>query len=92
MKGRYLRNRNFDSIEKLQTYLEWAVEDYNFVRPHYKHSPKTPAEVYFGTKLKFDPRKRLQKALAKRLKTNKSTPCAKCSILFPAVTPARYLP
>jgi putative transposase len=88
MKGRYLRTRKFESIEKLQTFLEWAVEDYNFVRPHYKHSPKTPGEMYFGTKLKFDPLKRLKKASAKRLKNNKSTSCAKCSVLVPAPKPA----
>jgi len=85
MKGRYLRSRKFDSIEKLRSFLEWAVKDYNFVRPHYKHSPKTPGEMYFDTKLKFDPLKRLKKASAKRLTTNKSTSCSKCSIPFTSI-------
>jgi putative transposase len=48
IKSRYLRNRRFDSLEQLEHYLEWAVYDYNVLRPHYAHLPQTPQEVYFG--------------------------------------------
>lgn len=39
IKGRYLKNRKFESIRALNIYLKWVVEDYNKVRPHYKHQP-----------------------------------------------------
>ena len=78
MKGRYLRNRKFESIKALENYLKWAVNDYNKVRPHYKHRPRTPEEVYFNTALGFDIRKRVKAAIKERVKNNKCANCQQC--------------
>ncbi len=80
MKGRYLRNRKFESIKALENYLKWAVHDYNVVRPHYKHRPRTPEEVYFNTSLGFDIRKRVKAAIKKRVKNNKCANCQQCGM------------
>ncbi len=79
IKGRYLRYRKFESVEALKAYLDWAVMDYNTLRPHYKHRPRTPQEVYFNTPLKFDIKKRVKKAIQKRVAMNKCTSCTECS-------------
>lgn len=79
MKGRYLRNRKFESISALNKYLIWAVDDYNVERPHYKHRPRTPQEVYFNTELDFDIRKRVKSAIKKRVKANKCAKCIQCT-------------
>lgn len=79
IKGRYLRNRKFESIKALDNYLKWAVEDYNMVRPHYKHRPRTPYEVYMDIPLDFDVRKRVKSAIKKRVKANKCTACLQCT-------------
>lgn len=76
IKGRYLRNRKFESVEAIFKYLEWAVYDYNMIRPHYKHRPRTPNEVYFNIQLGFNIRKRVEKAMKARVENNK---CAKCT-------------
>jgi putative transposase len=54
IKGRYLRNKVFETVQGLSNFLKDAIYDYNYVRPHYKHFPKTPAEVYFNTDLKIN--------------------------------------
>ncbi|MBA3706795.1 MAG: DDE-type integrase/transposase/recombinase [Bacteroidetes bacterium] len=79
IKGRYLRNRKFESIKALRSYLKWAVEDYNVARPHYKHRPRTPHEVYFGIPLDFDIRKRVKQAIKARVKNNKCSKCVQCT-------------
>jgi len=79
MKGRYLKNRKFESIKSLNEYLKWAVNDYNRVRPHYKHRPRTPEEVYFNTPLGFDIRKRVKGAIKARVKNNSCANCMQCS-------------
>jgi transposase InsO family protein len=79
IKGRYLRNRKFESIRALDKYLKWAVEDYNKVRPHYKHKPRTPYEAYFDIPLDFDLRKRTKNAVQKRIKAHKCTGCMQCT-------------
>lgn len=61
------------------TYLNWAVEDYNVLRPHYKHRPRTPQEVYFNTKLGFDIKKRVKNAVQQRIKNNKCGKCMQCT-------------
>lgn len=68
IKGRYLRNRKFESIKALSAYLKWAVQDYNELRPHYKHRPKTPYEVYFDIPLNFNLRKRIKQQLNEGLR------------------------
>ncbi len=78
MKGRYLRNAKFDNIHALETCIEISMHDYNELRPHYKHSPRTPSEVYFGTSLRFDPHERIMKAGRERLKKNKNSACSEC--------------
>jgi hypothetical protein len=78
IKGRYLKNRKFESIKALTNYLNWVVEDYNKVRPHYKHRPRTPFEVYFDIPLDFDVRKRVKEAITKRVKNNKCSKCIQC--------------
>lgn len=79
MKGRYLKRRKFESIAALNKFLKWAVNDYNVVRPHYKHRPRTPQEVYFSIALDFDIRKRVKEAIKKRVKANKCSKCIQCS-------------
>ncbi len=78
IKGRYLRNRKFESVEAVSKYLDWAVMDYNTLRPHYKHRPRTPHEVYFGIPLKFDVRQRTKKAIMMRVAANKCVKCIQC--------------
>lgn len=78
LKGRYLRNRKFDTIKSLKTYLDWAVMDYNVLRPHYKHRPRTPYEVYFNKPLGFDIQKRVKNAIQSRVQNNKCTKCIQC--------------
>lgn len=78
MKGRYLKRKLFESIDALLEYLDWAVEDYNAIRPHYKHAPKTPREVYFNLKLGFNLQKRRKKAVQDRIKNNKCAKCIQC--------------
>jgi transposase InsO family protein len=78
MKGRYLKNRKFESVKALFNFLQWAVKDYNELRPHYKHRPKTPAEVYFHKSLGFDHKLRVKRALRQRLQVNKGVKCIQC--------------
>lgn len=78
IKGRYLRNRKFDNLELLREYLKWAVQDYNKVRPHYRHRPRTPWEMYFDRPLSFDVKERIRNAAKKRIRKNKSLPCQAC--------------
>lgn len=80
IKGRYLRNRKFESIKAVDNYLKWAVEDYNIARPHYKHRPRTPHEVYFDIPLGFDIRKRVKSAITQRVKNNKCSACRQCTM------------
>ncbi|HRG01856.1 MAG TPA: integrase core domain-containing protein [Bacteroidia bacterium] len=80
IKGRYLRNRKFESIKALDNYLKWVVEDYNEVRPHYKHRPRTPYEVYFDIPLDFDVRERVKKAIKQRVSNNKCAGCKQCTM------------
>ncbi|MBN8697921.1 MAG: transposase [Bacteroidetes bacterium] len=79
VKGRYLKNRRFYSIRELDKFLKWVVNDYNMLRPHYKHRPKTPYEVYFGKPLGFNVKNRLKKAHANRVFNNKCANCIQCS-------------
>lgn len=78
MKSRYLKGRKFESIKALAKYLEWAVKDYNEVRPHYKHRPRTPHEVYFNIPLNFDIKRRVKSAIKTRIKNNKNAKCIQC--------------
>lgn len=78
IKGRYLRNRKFENIKAINKYLKWVVEDYNLNRPHYKHRPRTPYEVYFNIPLDFDVRKRVKQAIKQRVKKNKCSKCIQC--------------
>ena len=79
IKGRYLRNRKFENIKAVHNYLLWVVEDYNMLRPHYKHQPRTPYEVYFGIPLDIDIRQRVKQAIKERVKNNKCAKCLQCS-------------
>jgi transposase InsO family protein len=81
LKGRYLKNRKFESLEAVEKYLDWAVHDYNRARPHYKHRPRTPYEVYFGIPLNFNVRQRVRKAVLDRVRENKCTQCIQCKSL-----------
>lgn len=78
MKGRYLKNQKFESIRSLNKFIKWAVNDYNVLRPHYKHRPKTPNEVYFKIELTFDVKKRAKQAVQRRVKKNKCAKCIQC--------------
>jgi putative transposase len=79
LKGRYLRNQKFDRVEKLKQCLDEAVIDYNELRPHCRHSPRTPKEVYFGIPLTFDVSKRMRKAARQRIIKNKASACTICT-------------
>jgi len=78
IKGRYLRNKKFNTLEALVKYLDWAVMDYNELRPHYRHRPRTPEEVYFNKPLDFNVRERVIKAMKERVITNKCSDCTQC--------------
>lgn len=72
IKGRYLRNKRIDTLEELTKFLEEAVQDYNYLRPHYKHYPNTPAEVYFNNRPKMDVPSIMAKAMNTRVRMNES--------------------
>ena len=78
MKGRYLKNQKFESIRSLTKFIKWAVNDYNVLRPHYKHRPRTPNEVYFKIELPFDVKMRAKQAVKSRVKKNKCAKCIQC--------------
>jgi hypothetical protein len=78
IKGRYIRNRRFETLEGFTKFLNEAVKDYNYERPHYKHFPQTPAEVYFETGLKLNIKKHISKAVQQRVKNNLATACRIC--------------
>jgi hypothetical protein len=82
IKGRYLKNARFDSISALQKFLEHSVYDYNELRPHCKHNPQTPSEVYFGNQLNFDVHARIRKAAKARVIKNKNSGCKGCDHLL----------
>lgn len=75
LKGRYLRNQKFKSIEDLRNCLSEAVFDYNEKRPHGHHSARTPKEVYFAIPLNFNRTKRTKNAVKTRIQKNKSLRC-----------------
>ncbi|RYY00959.1 MAG: hypothetical protein EOO53_20460 [Gammaproteobacteria bacterium] len=79
LKGRYLRHQKFETLEKLRQCLTEAVFDYNERRPHGRHSPRTPKEVYFDIPLNFDVSKRMRKAAVQRMIKNKSQACSICT-------------
>jgi len=79
IKGRYLKNRKFDTLKELKEFIKWAVHDYNEIRPHYKHRPRTPQEVYFEKSLGFNERNRLKKAALIRINNNKCAKCIQCT-------------
>lgn len=89
IKGRYIGNKRFENIEGVIKFLGEAVKDYNYERPHYKHFPKTPAEVYFGVDLKLDVKKQASKAAHQRVQNNLKTACIICRnpIENPSVSP-----
>ncbi|MCC7301905.1 MAG: transposase [Bacteroidia bacterium] len=78
MKSCYLNRRSFVGTEDLDLYLQAAVKEYNEVRPHYRHRPLTPREVYFNIPLKFSVRRRMRNAARKRLKVNRCGSCIQC--------------
>ncbi len=78
MKGRYLKNQRFANIKSLVTFLNWAVHDYNNLRPHYKHKYLTPNEAYFNIPLGFDVRKRTLGAIKARVAAHKESKCIQC--------------
>lgn len=79
IKGRYLKNRKFETMGGLENFLKLAVEDYNCLRPHYKHASRTPHEVYYGLDLNFDVKERMKKAAKKRMDANRHSSCKTCT-------------
>jgi hypothetical protein len=90
IKGRYLRNRKFETLQALTNFLKEAIHDYNYLRPHYKHYPKTPAEAYFKTDLKMDCNCHMAKAMKARIRTNLATSCCICRQEPIKKTPASF--
>lgn len=80
IKGRYLKNKEFETLQGLSNFLQNAIKDYNYLRPHYKHFPKTPAEVYYNTDLKINFKNRKLKAINTRVKNNKNSACTTCKM------------
>jgi putative transposase len=78
MKSRYLRRHKFASVKAVIKYLDWAVMDYNTLRPHCRHRPRTPNEVYFDIPLDFDIRTRMKESMRKRVVHNKNVKCLSC--------------
>ena len=69
-------------MRSLKKFLEWAVNDYNKMRPHYKFRPRTPYEMYFDIPLNFDVKKRTKEAVQSRVKKNKCVKCIQCKDAF----------
>ena len=78
MKSRYLRRNKFTSVAQFNHYLAWAVRDYNYIRPHYKHKPRTPHEAYFNIPLTFDIRTRMKEGMKRRVQNNRNVKCLQC--------------
>ena len=78
LKGRYLPKEKFYSAQEVTDHLAWAVNDYNELRPHYKHQPRTPYEVYYNIPLNFDLKARMKTAMKKRIQTNLNGKCTIC--------------
>jgi len=78
IKGRYLRNRKFENLVAFMKFIAWAVKDYNERRPHYRHRPLTPKEVYFGRKIGFDHDNKVMNAVKMRIDRNKCSKCNEC--------------
>jgi hypothetical protein len=78
IKGRYLRNRKFENTAAFEKFIAWAVKDYNEKRPHYRHSPLTPKEVYLGHKIGFDHDNKVMNAVKMRIDGNKCSKCNEC--------------
>jgi transposase InsO family protein len=87
IKGRYLINKRFETLEGLVIFLRDAIYDYNYLRPHYKHYPKTPAEVYFEIDLKINFKARMAKAVKNRVKNNVATACTSCRGILVKTSP-----
>ncbi len=85
IKGRYLRNRKFETWEGFVKFIAAAVKDYNEKRPHFKHRPLTPKEVYLGHKITFNHEKRVKNAREARIRNNKCSKCCECQCLEPKV-------
>jgi len=58
--------------------INWAVNDYNNLRPYYKHKYLTPYEAYFNIPLGFDVRKRTLVAMKARVASHKNSKCIQC--------------
>ena len=78
LKGRYLPKKKFFTAKEVMTHLDWSVNDYNEIRPHYKHKPRTPHEVYFNIPLNFDVKERMKLAMLSRIQTNLKGKCIQC--------------
>jgi transposase InsO family protein len=81
VKSRYLRGLKFRTVEELTTFLQTAVQDYNWKRPHCRLQLRTPAEAYFGIPLTFNPKQRMLDAVKQRVQNNKQTACTACNAL-----------
>lgn len=78
LKSRYLYKKRFSGMKDLETHLQWSIEDYNELRPHYRHRPRTPKEVYFNIPLNFSIKRRMRAAAKRRLQTNRCGSCVEC--------------
>lgn len=51
LKQTYLKDKTF-SLEELEKYSDYTIDEYNNIKPHYFHKIYTPTEIYNQPKLK----------------------------------------
>lgn len=76
LKSRYIRPKAPPDGPALEGVVEWAVKDYNDVRPHTSLKGLTPTEAYSGTRLETLRMAENVKAAQKaRIQANKQSSC-----------------
>ena len=82
IKYRYLFQDNIPDFPALVKYLEKAVQDYNYHKPHWAHKGLTPAEALDGVILNTEELKEQVKAACRaRIEYNKQQNCENFIIL-----------
>jgi transposase InsO family protein len=79
LKYRYLYFKELETEQALRNELDWAVKDYNDIRPHGSLNGLTPKEVQNGNGIEKLPFKnQLEQARKQRLEENRSNICNDC--------------
>ena len=75
-KGRYIRPKAPPDGAALQKVLDWAVHDYNSIRPHTSLQGLTPSEAYSGIGLEsLRMAEKVKMAQIARIQANRRNSC-----------------